>query len=150
MADTTYLTREVEDYVRSELAQRFDQPISKARIKLRTGGSHEFDAVSSDGTVVASVKSASGRTSGGRAPAGKIKDSIAELYYLSLVEAPTRLLVLTTPEFFDIFRRTTEGAVADGIEVVCIPLPPEMQQQVDAVKRKASEEVSPRRLTTDG
>ena len=144
MADTTYLTREVEDYVRSELARQTGQSFTKSRITLRTGGSHEFDAVSVDATVVASIKSASGKTSGGNVPSGKINDCLAELYYLSLVGAPTRFLVLTTPEFFEIFAKKTQGAVAEGIEIICIRLPPEMQAKVDAVKYEASQEVSPR------
>ncbi len=100
--------------------------------------------MSVDATVVASIKSASGKTSGGNVPSGKINDCLAELYYLSLVGAPTRFLVLTTPEFFEIFAKKTQGAVAEGIEIICIRLPPEMQAKVDAVKYQASQEVSPR------
>lgn len=143
MANTRYLRQEVEDYIRTRLSDEFGQPFTAVFLTLRTGGQHEFDAVSDDRTVVASVKSASGLTAGGKKPAGKIKDCIAELYYLSLMEAPTRRLVLTTPAFFVLFDRATEGAVAEGIDVVCIPLPPKMQEQVDLVVRDASREVSP-------
>jgi hypothetical protein len=143
VANTSYLRRAVEGYVRARLAEEFDQPFAAEFLGLRPGGRHEFDAVSSDRNVVVSVKSASGRTSGGRIPSGKIKDSIAELYYLSLVEARIRRLVLTTPEFFEIFVKTTCGAVAEGIEVVCMPLPPAIQEQVDLIVREASREVTP-------
>jgi hypothetical protein len=143
MANTRYLRQEVESYVRRRLAEEFGQPVTAEFLDLRTGGRHEFDAVAADRTVVASVKSASGLTSGGRNPAGKIKDCVAELYYLSLVAAPTRRLILTTPAFFELFVRKTAGAVAEGIDVVCMPLPAEMQEQVDVVVREASREVSP-------
>jgi hypothetical protein len=73
---------------------------------------------------------------------------VAELYYLSLVKAPIRLLVLTTPEFFDIFTKKTAGAVADGIEIICIPLSETIQAEVVEIKRRASSEVSPSRPTT--
>ena len=143
MANTSYLRREVEKYVRAQLAQEFHQPFAAEFLRLVPGGRHEFDAVSADHNVIGSVKSASGLTSGGRIPSGKIKDCIAELYYLSLVEAPIRRLVLTTPSFFEIFVKTTHGAVAAGIEVVCLPLPEEIQKQVDLVVRVASREVAP-------
>lgn len=100
-----YLRRVVEGYVREQLRREFEQPFAAASLALAPGGRHEFDAVSQDGRVVASIKSASGLTAGGRIPAGKIKDSVAELYYLSLVSAPVRRLVLTTPAFFEIFEK---------------------------------------------
>jgi hypothetical protein len=93
--------------------------------------------------MVASVKTASGLTAGGSIPNGKVNNCLAELYYLSLVEAKMRRLILTTPAFFDIFVRTTAGAVADGVDIVCMPLPREMQDQVERVVRKSSLEVSP-------
>jgi hypothetical protein len=90
VADTSYLRREVENYVRAQLAEEFGQHFTAEFLSLAPGGRHEFDAVAADRSVVASVKSASGLTAGGRVPSGKIKDCVAELYYLSLVEAPTR------------------------------------------------------------
>lgn len=126
MADTTYLRRVVETYVRDQLAAEFRQPFSPMFLALQPGGRHEFDAVSEDRRVVASIKAASGLTASGRKPSGKIKDCIAELYYLALVEAPIRRLVLTTPAFFAIFAKATVGAVAQGIDLVCVPLPREM------------------------
>jgi hypothetical protein len=145
MADTTYLRRVVETYVRDQLGREFGQTFSARFLSLQPGGRHEFDAVSEDRGVVASIKAASGLTAGGRNPSGKIKDCIAELYYLSLVEAPVRRLVLTTPAFFAIFAKSTAGAVARGIEVVCVPLPAEMQLEVNKVVLAASREVSPGR-----
>jgi hypothetical protein len=143
MADTSYLTTIVEDYVRNRLAEEFGQSFGKRRLVLAPGGQHEFDAVSADGGVVASIKAASGLTSGGRMPSGKIKDSLAELYFLSLVDAPVRLLVLTTPAFFDIFVKRSEGAVPAGIQIRCIPLSADGQRQVNAIVQVASREVSP-------
>ena len=143
VANTAYLRREVERYVRDQLSDEFHQSFTSEFLALRPGGRHEFDAVSADRSVVASVKSASGLTSGGKKPSGKIKDCLAELYYLSLVDAPIRRLVLTTPAFFDIFEKVTAGAIADGLALVCMPLPPEMQRQVDLIVQEASKEVTP-------
>jgi hypothetical protein len=143
MANTRYLTTIVEDCVRRTLGGRHGLVFEKRRLPLVTGGLHEFDAVAVDGSVVASIKTASGMTAGGKVPSGKIKDSIAELYFLSLVEAPVRLLILTTPAFHSILVRHLEGKVAPGIEILCEVLPPEVQAEVDYVQRTASAEVFP-------
>lgn len=66
VANTSYPRREVEGYVHTQLSKELDQPFTAVFLSLQTGGRHEFDAVSADHSVVASVKSASGLTSGGR------------------------------------------------------------------------------------
>lgn len=70
-------------------------------------------------------------------------DCIAELYFLTLVQAPRRQLILTTEAFYDIFTRTLRGKVAAGIEVIHLPLPPEVQAEVTAVQQIASAEMFP-------
>jgi hypothetical protein len=126
MANTAYLRKVVEEHIRGVLRERHGVGFSARFLPLRSGGQHEFDAVSDDGYVIASIKSASGLTAGGRRPAGKVKDCTAELYFLSLVDAPTRMLILTTPSFYDIFIKDMRGKVAEGITVECIPLPPDI------------------------
>lgn len=87
---------------------------------------HEFDAVSDDRSIVASIKASSGLTTGGKLPVGKTKDSYAELHFLSLVKAPHRILVLTDPEFHRIFTEVSDGRLPAGVKVVHLPLPPEL------------------------
>lgn len=144
MANTNYLKRTVEDYVRVQLEREFGVPFRAAVLQLTTGGTHEFDAVSQDGRVVAGIKAASGKTSGGRIPVGKIKSAIAELYFLSLVPAARRILVLTNPEFYQILSTRLQGRLAEGLELKLLELPSDIQAQVDRVRRDASLEVSPR------
>lgn len=62
---------------------------------------------------------------------------------MSLVDAPTRTLILTTPAFHTIFGKRIEGALAPGLRIELIPLPTEMQAEVDKVVANASREVSP-------
>lgn len=143
MANTRYLTIQVEDYVRQRLGDINGRKFSKRKVLLRTGGSHEFDAVSDDGCIVASVKAASGKTRTGKHPAGKVNGCIAELYYLTLVDANARILVLTTPAFHEILVKTVKGAIAPGISIELIALPSEMQAEVDRIVAEASREVSP-------
>jgi hypothetical protein len=143
MADTSYLRYKVEPFVRDRLTERFAQIFRSKSVSLTTGGTHEFDAVSEDGSIVVGIKAASGLTSGGRVPSGKLNNAIAELYYLSLVDAPTRILVLTTPSFYALMIKKVKGALIPGIQIECIELSPEMQAEVDKVVKAASAEVSP-------
>jgi len=65
MADTRYLKSIVEDNVRAWLKDRFDQPFTSMFLQLigvdGTARTHEFDAVSEDGAIVCSIKTASCR-----------------------------------------------------------------------------------------
>ena len=142
MANTTYLRNDVENCVRQELTKEFGVSFKPLDFPLVTGGRHEFDAVSEDGRIVGAIKSASGKTAGGRVPAGKIKDAEAELYYLTLVLAPTRMLVLTNPEFYEIMSTRLRGRLAPGLTLKLVVLPEEIQQRVTNVQKTASDEVS--------
>jgi len=143
LANTRILTTDVEEHVRSALSDRFGQPFTERFLTLATGGSHEFDAVSDDLMIVASVKSSGGKTASGRHPSGKVNSAIAELYFLTLINATTKLLVLTSPYFHELFLRTLNLKVADDIRVMLIPLPSELQERVDRVQETASLEVTP-------
>ena len=144
MADTRYLRATVEPYVRERLAEEHGRPFASQRVKLRAGGDHEFDAVSDDGTVVCAIKTASGRTATGKVPAGKFKDAEAELYYLTQIAAPTRILILTTPEFHDLMKRRLQGRLDPGISLRLMQLPADMQARVTIIQRSASAEMGTR------
>ena len=141
MANTYYLKSVVETYIRNELGKKYGIAFSAKTMLLPTGGTHEFDAVSSDGRIVVAVKSASGKTAGGKNPSGKIKDVEAELYYLLLIQAPVRILVLTSEGFYRIMRQRLDGRLADGIKLQLMLLPPEIQEQVNQIQQIASKEV---------
>lgn len=110
----TLLRYEVEPYVRVQLATQFGKVFRSQRLPLPGGVTREFDAVSDDGSIVVSIKTSSGLTSGRNLPGGKIKAAIADLYSLSLISAPVRWLVLTNPKFHEIFPRVMDGAVSPG------------------------------------
>lgn len=141
MANTALLRYEVEPYIRAQLETQFGKVFRSQRLPLPGGATREFDAVSGDGSIVVSIKTSSGLTSGGNLPGGKIKAAIADLYYLSLISAPTRWLVLTNPEFHEIFTSVMDGAVSPGIEVRLMPLPAELQARVDGVIAAAVDEM---------
>lgn len=141
MANTAILRYKVEPVIRARLEAEFSQPFASRVLTLPGGAAREFDAVSADGMVVASIKTSSGLTSGGNIPGGKINGCIADLYYLSLLTAPVRQLVLTNPDFHAIFTKRMAGAMPEGVEVRLEELPSELQLEVDGVIREASEEI---------
>jgi hypothetical protein len=146
MADTSYIKRVVEPFLRKQLELVYGVPFRSRRVQLTPGGTHAFDAVSEDGMIVAAMKCSSGLTSGGKNPAGKVKGCVADLYYLSLASAATRLIVLTNAEFYGIFMKDMKGRIPPNIEVKLLHLPPEMESKVCEIQQLASKEVSARPL----
>jgi len=141
MANTAALQEAIE-WVRSQLASEIGLSVERREVALTTGRHRRFNAVSADGRMVAMVMNSSGATSGGKKPVGKIRGALAELYYLSLVDAPTRLLVVTNPGFHLYLQRELEGALAPGIEVRYVPLPADLAGRVAGVTSEASDEMS--------
>ena len=142
MADTRIYKTKVEDYVREVLRAKYSVGFKRRKLKLPTGGLHEFDAVGEDeqnGRIVAGIKSSAGKNS----LSGKIKSVEAELYYLTLVEAGTKLLVLTDREFHGVVKARLKCKVPQEIKVCPVELRGDLQKEVDAVRKKARDEMSP-------
>jgi len=150
MADTTLLKAKVEPFVTAWLEGKYPSHTFSKRplpVGSKRDGSlalHEFDAVSEDNSIVAVIKSHSGKTSGGKRPAGKIGMVYQELYFLTLVDAKLKLVILTDEEFYGIFIKESEGKVAQDIEIHLCKLPGELQREVDKVRQKASYEQTSR------
>jgi len=141
MADTTYMKNEVERWVRNWLAQQFPkQHFSKQSLELITGGKHEFDAVSQDKGVVAGITGHSFKTRGGNLPSGKYAGLYQELYFLSLIKATKKFLILTNEDMFRDFQKKSEGKIAAGIDLIFCPLPSNIMEKVADIQAKASRE----------
>ena len=143
MVNTNYL-KEIEHWVRDNcLAEQFPgKCFSKQTLKLRTGGNHEFDAVSQDNSIIAGIKTNSGKTSGGHPPSGKYFALYTEIYFLSLVQAQKRLLVLTNEDMYKAFQNHSRGKIAEGIEIVFCQLPQNIREKVASIQAEASREQS--------
>ncbi|MDG6970662.1 MAG: hypothetical protein JRN54_06095 [Nitrososphaerota archaeon] len=103
---------------------------------------HQFDAVSVDGEVVASVKASSGRTRSGRYPSAKVSNAIAELYYLSCASAKEMRLVLVDPEFCEIVKKKVDGIVPDKVEILLAEgIPPELESELAEARKVQSDEM---------
>jgi len=92
--------------VRTEL-ERPGVRLESKLLNVTTVGAHEFNAVAVDGSIIASIKSHSGKTTRGRRPAAKCHACLTELHSLSPAKAH-RILVLTTPERHTLFIRYIE------------------------------------------
>jgi len=143
VADTSYLRRVVEPYVRQELGRRYDTVFLPKVTGLVSGGQREFNAVSHSGAIVASITSAGGKTVSGSVLPGRVRTAESELYYLTLVDATTKLLVVTSPEFFALLLKRLDGKLATGISLELVELPEEMAAEVARVRAEASVEMSP-------
>ncbi|MFN8434321.1 MAG: hypothetical protein U0V18_09880 [Anaerolineales bacterium] len=145
MADTR-VQLEVEDWVRREwLPSKFEQVFRRERLRLNSGGVFDFDAVSSDNTIVANISTSSGITSGGKNPSGKIQKLRADMLFLLMVETDSRLIVLTEKSMYDLcLKEKSNGRVPHGIEFVLVELPEALSKSLHDAKSIASKEVAPR------
>lgn len=146
MSDTQGLKTRVEDEIRAGLAKEFGQAFSKSKLpvgKKAKGGQavREFDAVSADGQVVASIKSSSWTTSGGNVPAAKINSFYAELYFFGRIGRRARkLLVFTEREALEGFKKVCDGKKPEDVELIHRPLSSAIQRLVRSIREKASRE----------
>jgi len=142
MADTHIVKTRIEPFVQEWLESRFGQKFRREYLQL-TGcaGFHEFDAVSADRTIVAGIKSSSGRTSGGHNPSAKLASVYRELYFLSNVKADSKLLILTDDEFYDLVVKKVTQHLAGGLRVEHCPLTPEVQVLARGVHEDARDEI---------
>lgn len=117
-------------------------------MRLVTGGVHRFDAVSKDRTIIAGIKSSVLRGYVSRMPVGVgvIKSTFTELYFLSLVKAKKRFLILTDEKFYKHFLRASEGKVAENIEILNCNLSEEILAKIADVHKNCSSEIGKKNL----
>jgi len=148
MAKTVELKTTVEDFIRLGLKKSYpghsfkEKALPLGKKKDGTFAVHKFDAVSEDNSIVASIKSHSWLTSGGNLPSGKIGQIYQSLYYLSLVDAKIKLLILTNIKAYEGFLKLCDGKIAEDIEIRLFQLPPKLQLIVSKVQQTASEEMA--------
>ena len=93
--------------------------------------------------MIAGVKTSQMRP-GGDVGVGTVKSAYAELYFLTLVKAKHKLLVLSDEGFCRYFTRLSKGRVARGLEIRHCPLPPSLVKRVGEVWESASKEIGKR------
>ena len=144
MANTS-VQGKVERWVRDQwMPGHFALEFHKERLQLSSGGFFEFDAVSADRAVVASISTSTGITSGGKYPVGKVHKLRSDILFLILAPAKRRVMVLTEADMHAICRKeATNGRIPKEIEFVLASLPPELAAECKLAREQCSVEVRP-------
>ena len=154
MGNTQKLKTRVEDEVREWLERKFKKSFISKRLAIGTkskkeAATREFDAVSDDGSIVASIKSNSWTTSGGNIPSAKVNIFYTELYFFGLLkDKPKKLFIFTNKATLEGFKNTSDGKRPKDVELIHVPLAKNTKRVVARVNRKASQEM--RLIKADG
>lgn len=142
MANTSEL-KKVSKYTTDMAAKILGITLIRKSILIGSTKYKIFDGVSPDNRVVAKVINHSGFTSGKNKPSAKIRNTFAECYFLSLTGAECKYLIITDPEFYQIFKNESIGLLeSNNIKLLLIELPEEYRSIVSLVTEQASEEMS--------
>lgn len=125
MADTQYINTFVEPYLCGWLGKQCAAKFSERAMRLLTPGTHKFDAVSIDKTIVAAFVCNRARTGAGNENTGGVRKALNDLHYLNLLPATVkrRIVVFTNAEFLTLIRRRGKRVGADQIEFLYCKLP---------------------------
>jgi len=144
MADTR-VQLEVEDWVRRNwMPKEFGQNFVRERIRLAPGGVFDFDAVSSDGKIVATISTSGATTASGKRAVGKLLKIRSDMFFLLLAAADRRIVVLTEEDMCDLCMSEVEaGRIPPAIEFAHAQIPDELDDRLRQSRKRASKEVSP-------
>ncbi len=144
MADTTKIATLVEPPVRKRLAKEYGRgPYHEKKLVLVTGKKVSFDAVSADGSVVASVLSNRARTRTNRANTGGLRKAETDFWRLANIKDKKvrhRLMVFTDQEFCDRVRRLIGDPGTLGVQLEFYELSAHLQKEIACVLGAASAE----------
>jgi hypothetical protein len=148
MADTR-CQLECEDWVRlSWLPTKFGQPFHRERLRLTSGGVFDFDAVSADQTIAATISTSGALTASGKFAVGKIMKLRSDMLFLLLAARPKSLIVLTEEDLHRVCLKERQGGrVPNEIEFLYAELPSELSARLKVARQASSVEVSPARPT---
>ena len=102
----TRVQSEVEEWVRSNwMPEHLGIESSRRDMVLASGGKCSFDAVSVDGKVVAMISTSNAQTASGKRAVAKLIKIRADIYFLLLVNAVRRLVILTEFDMFELCKK---------------------------------------------
>lgn len=144
MADTR-VQLEVEDWVRREwMLTQYGEPFYRERLLLTSGGYFDFDAVSADRSIAATISTSGAKTASGKHAVGKLLKIRSDMYFLLLANVLRRVVVLTEHDMYELcLKESAGGRVHGDIEFVHVEIPTDLATRLTAARSKASEEVSP-------
>lgn len=141
MADTR-VQLEVEDWVRLNwMPTQYGVKFSRERLRLRSGGVFDFDAVTDDHSIVATISTSGSKTAGGKNAVGKMLKLRSDMLFLTMVEARRRIIVLTERDMCEQCQKEFEaGRVPREIEFICAEIPNDLRRRLVESRGKASGE----------
>jgi hypothetical protein len=141
-ADTSIYECNVEPFVRGAPEDVHGVNVESRVLVLTSGGTHEFDAIANDGSIVASLKSLSAKTRAGNNPDTRHKSCLAD----PIFSRSSKRRDDACPHNAAVARHVHSicpGAFCTWNGIDLIKLLPEMQAIVDKIRDIASNEVSP-------
>src|SRR5205823_14095124 len=131
VADTR-MQLEVEDWVRRNwMRSHFGTAFSRERLPLRSGDVFDFDAVSQDHSIVATISTSGSKASAGKNAVGKMLKLRSDMLFLTMVEAKRRLIILTERDMWDQCEKEAAGGrVPPEIEFACATIPDELRARL--------------------
>jgi len=142
MANTNEL-KKVSEFAIYKAAEILGVTLKRKAIRIGSNKYKTFDGVSADEHIVAKVINHSGLTSGNNKPSAKIRNTFAECYFLSLTGAKDKYLIMTDPEFYQIFQGESIGLLeTNNIKLIFVELIEEYRTIVSQVTKQASEEMN--------
>ena len=145
MADTSY-QREVERWVRDTwMPATFGVSFAEQSLRLRSGGMFNFDAVSTDGLIVANISTSSVKIASGKHGVGKTMKIRSDMLFLLMASCARRIVVFTERDMHDWWMgEAGRGRVPNEIEFQHARLPTSMAAGLTAARSRASDEVRAR------
>jgi len=133
---------EAEIWIRETwLPQRFKQRFFKGQLQLLSGGVFEFDAISDDKKIVASISTNGGITAAGRKATPKLNKIRSDILFLLQCEATQRLVLLSDAAMFKLCElELKNGRIPRQIEFIQVSLPYELEEQCRISRRIAAQE----------
>ena len=144
MADTTKIAKLVEPPVRKWLAKEYGRgPYREKKLMLTSEKEVSFDAVSADGSVVASILSNRALTGTGHMNSGGLHKAETDFWRLAAIKGTKvrrKLMVFTDRDFRDSVERRLGNPGALCVQTEFFELPAPVRKEVECVLDKARDE----------
>ena len=143
MADTS-VQRRVADWIVSKWAEpQFGAPCYKRKLALTCGGVYEFGLVCEDKGVVGTISTSKLALPNGKMGVGKVTKVRSDIYFLLLVEAKRRVVILTDTDMYHWWKTEQDERkrVPESIQFVTLNLPSELRDELESSRKRASDEV---------
>ena len=142
MADTTFIKKEIEPYVRKWLGGEFPgHRFDEKPVSVGESTEHKFDAVAKDGTIVGDILTSRARTRTGRENTGAVRKACNDVELLNkLPPGKQRVLVFTDGDFCALIKKRANRHGLGQIQMLVCRLPDNLQRQLTKVLDDASAE----------